>query len=257
MTQQAWDESQIHAYVDGELDAATVARIEADMQRDEMLAARIRQQRNLNRLLRAQFDPVLAEPVPQRLRETLGTPASGSVVTPIGAARPAPAPAARPRGALREWSAIAASLAVGALLGSLFFRASPEVPVEVRDGRLLASGDLEKALSGQVAAEVAADAPIRVTVSFRAAGGEYCRAFALQASRGAGGGLACRRGGGWEVEVLDGGGNRPAGPGEFRQAASGFSAAVAGAVSALGAGEALTPEEERLQRDSHWDAPGP
>ena len=66
-TQSPWDDARVHAYVDGELDAETSARLEADSRRDAALAARVAQQRELSARLRAEYGPVLEEPVPQRL----------------------------------------------------------------------------------------------------------------------------------------------------------------------------------------------
>ena len=61
------------------------ARLEADSRADPALAARIAEQRELRARLRAEFDPVLSEPIPQRLSAALAGPQRGSAVTPIGA----------------------------------------------------------------------------------------------------------------------------------------------------------------------------
>ena len=199
-TPSSWDEAQIHAYVDGVLDPATSARLEADSRNDVALAARIAQQRALRTRLRAEFDPVLEEPIPQRLREVLAGAGSGAVVTPIGA-RKAGVPPARPPWSVREWGALAATLVFGALLGPFLFRGSSGLPIESEDGRLVAASYLDTALSTQLAGTTTEGVLARIDISFRAAGGEYCRTFVLQTGAG---GLACRRDGRWSVELLDG-----------------------------------------------------
>ena len=147
-TQSPWDDARIHAYVDGELDAETSARLEADSRRDAALAARIAQQRELSARLRAQYDPVLEEPIPQRLRDALAGPKSPAAITPIGAAgKTAP----RPSWSVREWGALAAALVLGALLGPFVFRESSDLPIANEGGRLIAAQDLDAALSTQIA----------------------------------------------------------------------------------------------------------
>ena len=253
-TKSFWDDDEIHAYVDGALGPDASARLEADSRTDAALAARIAQQRELRTLLRAEFDPVLEEPIPQRLLDALDGSGRGAAVTPIGAARKASARAARPSWSLREWGAIAATLVVGVFVGQLVFRSSSGLPIETQNGRFLAAGYLETALSTQLAGAAPENAAARVTMSFRAASGEYCRTFALRTGAG---GLACRRDGRWSVELLDRAAAQPAATDDFRQASSGLSPAMLGAVTALGAGNSLTAEEERQRLASSWDAPGP
>jgi hypothetical protein len=246
-TQSSWDNARIHAYVDGALDAETAARLEADSRNDAALAARIAQQRELRARLRAEYDPVLEEPVPQRLLEALAGPKSGATITPIGAARKT---GPRPSWSLREWGALAAAVAFGAVLGPFVFRDSTGLPVAGEGGRLVAAEYLDAALSTQIAGAAAEGAPVRVDLSFRAASGEYCRAFTLRTGAG---GLACRRDGRWSVDILDA--TVPTSEtGGFRQASSALSPAILSAMTTLGASEALTPDEERQRLDSGWDA---
>ena len=249
----SWRDDEIHAHVDGELDAEASARLEADSRTDTALAARIARQRELRSLLRAEFDPVLEEPIPQRLRAALAGSASAGAVTPIGAARKDAARVARPAWSFREWGAVAATLVVGILVGSLALRGPSGLPIEAERGRLVAANALDAALSSQLAGSAPEGAAVRIGMSFRAAGGEYCRTFTLRTGAG---GLACRRAGRWAVELLDAAA-QPAATDGFRQASSTLSPAMVGAIAALGAGEPLTAEEERQRRGAGWDAPGP
>lgn len=250
-TRDHWEDTQIHAYVDGELEAQLAARLEADSRADAALAARIGQQQQVRRLLRAQFDPVLEEPVPPPLREAITRELPRAEVIPL-AARRTREPARRPAWSPREWSAIAATLLLGTLLGATLFGTSGNLPVETAGGRLVARGALDAALSTQLAG-TAPERATQVGLSFRAADGAFCRTFGLPDGSA---GLACRRDGRWAVQLLDGSGT-PAQPGAYRQAGSSLSPALLGAIDALGAGEALTPEQEQQQVRGGWDAVSP
>jgi len=250
-THSSWGDAEIHAYVDGALGAEASARLEADSRGDVALAARIARQRELRTLLRAEFDPVLEEPIPQQLRDALAGRAFGAGITPIGAARKESV-RERPAWSPREWGAIAATLVLGVLVGQLGFQRSSSPPIETAGGRFVAAGYLDTALSKQLSGEAPEGAAARIGLSFRAASGEYCRTFGLQTGAG---GVACRRDGRWSVELLDGAAAKPGAPGGFRQASSALSPAMLGAVAALGAGDPLTTEEEKQRLQSNWDAP--
>ena len=60
-------QSDLHAYADGQLDEARRLRIEAHLAHDAGAAENVRIWRGQNEALRALYNPVLNEPVPQRL----------------------------------------------------------------------------------------------------------------------------------------------------------------------------------------------
>jgi anti-sigma factor RsiW len=95
-------DADVHAYVDGQLAPEGVATLEAAIASDPALAARVGEMRALNAALRDALDPVLAEPIPERLLAA------------------ASFPNARAEG-LRRWLApafaVAATLVVGVGLG--------------------------------------------------------------------------------------------------------------------------------------------
>ena len=71
------------AYADGEVDAATGAIVEAAMQDDPTIRARIAEHRALRSTVRAAFSGVLDEAVPQRLIDAArgrGAAVAGNVV---------------------------------------------------------------------------------------------------------------------------------------------------------------------------------
>lgn len=251
-THSSWEDTHIHAFVDGELEAQLAARLEADSRADAALAARIARQQQVRRLLRAQFDPVLEETVPPQLRDAMAGSLPRAEVIPL-AARRERASAKRLAWSPREWGAIAATLLLGTLLGATLSGTSNHLPVETARGQLVARGDLDAALSTQLSG-AAADAAIRVGLSFRANDGALCRTFGL---RDGSNGLACRRDDRWAVPLLEGSGTAPVQGGDYRPAGSALSPALLATIDALGAGEALTPEQEQQQVRTGWNAASP
>jgi len=57
-------ENELHAYVDGRLDASRQAEVETMLAASPEVAARVRAYQRQNDILRATFDPVLTEPLP-------------------------------------------------------------------------------------------------------------------------------------------------------------------------------------------------
>lgn len=74
------DEAELHAYVDGQLTPDRVAAIEEAVMHEPVLAARIVGLRELNAALRDALDPILAEPIPERLLVAATVPKDRSVI---------------------------------------------------------------------------------------------------------------------------------------------------------------------------------
>ena len=85
-TQPDFSDTDLSAWLDGEGSAQERARIEDHLRHDPEAAARVRLWLADRDALRARFDPVLEEPVPQRLADTVG---SGDTRWSGGAARAA------------------------------------------------------------------------------------------------------------------------------------------------------------------------
>lgn len=220
----------VAAYVDGELDAAERQRFEAEMARDPALADQVARQQRLRARLAAAYDPVLAEPVPVSLEM---------------AAQAANDPPARSRFGLPQWAAMAASLVVGVLAGRM---ALPDGgPLATEDGRIAARGPLAEALDDRLAADVG---PIRVSLSFQANDGRYCRTFQSAPDRLAG--LACRDDDGddWQVRTVTAW--TPAAGPQYRTAGADTPPEVLAAVDAVIAGEPLDAAAERAARERGW-----
>jgi hypothetical protein len=245
MNADNWDEERIHAYVDGELDAFTAARLEAACRQDPALDARVARQRRLRTQLKAQFDAVLDEPVPARLLLAAKAPASATV-TPIR-------PAHRPRTSVQPlWlGALAASLVIGLAIGWLAPR-DAALPFATGSNGLVATGYLDTALSQALSSDGRTDSGVQLVLSFRASDGRYCRSFSLAAGAN---GLACQTGKAWRVEVLGQSAATADGP-EYRQAGSALSPGVLAAIGQLQSGDTLDAEQERQARSGGWRGPG-
>lgn len=240
----SFDDETLMAYVDGELDAAARTAIETAMATDADLAQRVAQHRALRSRLHNAFDPVLEEPVPERLlaaaRGTSTSARSGRVVAlrRIG----------RARWSWPQVSALAASLVLGVLVGLSLLRTS--APLVTRDGALLAAGTLAHALSQQLASTQPADAPVQIGVSFRSHSGDYCRTFVLR-DKSALAGLACNVHGAWRMEALAAS-ESPHETAGYRAAASALPPGVASTLDALIASEPFDARVETAARERNW-----
>lgn len=241
------DDDTLQAYVDGQLDAASAAHVDAALAQDDALAGRVRRMRALNARLRAAFDPVLDEPVPAHLSDLL-QPAKPSVaLTVLEGGRGADISRRR---ASRRWlvpgAALAASVAL--LAAGLWWHAGNGL-VRMRSGEPYASGVLGRALDQVLASEPDAHAPVAIGLSFRTAEGNICRTFSIHTPP-ARAGLACHTEAGWELPVLAP--SAPAEGGELRQAASSLPPAVQAAVDARLRGNVFDAQQERAARAAGW-----
>lgn len=243
-------DEKLMAYVDGELDEQGRGEIERAMASDVELARRIARERSLRGVLRAAYGPALAEPVPDRLVGAVRAAAASVATTKVVPIRGPQRPAA-PRWSTREWTAIAASLILGALVSGLVLHSFEGGPLSSRDGRLIARGALANSLSRQLASRQPRDAPIAIGVTFLSQTGDYCRTFAMRGRTGMAG-LACRDHGAWQIEALariEGG---VSGAGTYRPAASLIPPAVLAAASTAMAGEPLDAHAEAVAQANGW-----
>jgi hypothetical protein len=247
------DDDTLQAYVDGELGAAEAARIDAALAHDAVLARRVRLARALREQVRAAFDPVLDEPVPERLSALLrAAPSSPASIAaaPLGKSAGRRGFGQGRRRASRRWlvstAAVAASVAVLAV--TLWWHSGNEL-VRLHDGQQFAAGSLSAALDQTLASEPDPHATVVIGLSFRGADGHICRTFVHHpAPRLAG--LACHGDAGWSLPVL----SPAAAPqgGELRQAASALPPAVQSAVDARLRGEVFDARQERAARTAGW-----
>ena len=234
-------DQDLQAYVDGELAPDARARMDAAIAADPVLARRVEREHALRKRVRSEFDPVLDEPVPERLQALL-RPSSAEQ------ARDKNVVELRTRRTRPAWAvpvyALAASLLVVAT--SLWLRPGA-APVRMQGDRMVATGPLANALDHELASVADPASPIAVGISFRAQDGHVCRSFV---QRHALTGLACRQGDRWVVEVLSAAEEAP--QGELRKAASGVPPEVQAAIDARLRGEPFDAAQERDARDRGW-----
>ncbi len=236
------DDDTLMAYADGELDGAARAAVEAAMASDAALAERVARHHELRRRLQAAFEPVLTEPLPERLLAGARGAGSAANVIPLKAR-------AVPRWSWPQWGAIAASLVIGVLSGALLLRRGEGGPIVAVNGQMLAGGVLASALSNQLASAQPPDAVVQIGVSFRTRDGAYCRTFVLQDGQALAG-LACHERGSWQLQVLAQ--SEPGRGGAYRPAGSSLPPAVARTLDSLIAGEPLDAGAEAAARTGNW-----
>jgi hypothetical protein len=230
---------RIVAYVDGELDGAARAEVEAAASADPVVAADIAAHRSLRAQLAAAFGPIAGEPVPDRL-----------LTATVSAEAVAEAPteteviAFKPRAGLNrplvmQLAAMAACLVAGVLL--TFAVTTPRGDFTATSSGLIARGALKQALTRQLAADDAVAGRPRIGLTFRDDEGNLCRTFTTTANEG----LACRQASDWRIDVA----SRAASSPEFTQAGSPL---LIQAVEARIAGEPFDAAAEKQARDKGW-----
>lgn len=256
-------DERILAYVDGELDPAGTALVEAAIADDPAVADAVARARRLRAQLRDAFDPMLDEPVPAHLLalargadSTAPTVAAATGTGPAPRSEPAPAPGAtvhalrrpaRRRWALPEWTAMAAALVLGIAISQLLM-APPAGPLASESGRLVADGALAQSLQSRLGAETGDG--LRIGLSFRDRDGAFCRAFRVGGERDLAG-LACRAPDGqWQVPVVVS--VPPVADDALRQASTALPEAVLAELDARIDGEPLDADQEREARDAGW-----
>ncbi len=250
----AISDEMLMAYADGELDADDALRVARAIAVDADLAARHQAHQRLRLRMRRAHGSALDEPVPERLLEAVRSAAGADVVDLAAhrAARAMPLPppvAARaaPAGWAR-WGGLAASLAVGIVVGAAFdFGSRNEVEFETTPQGLAARGVIADALSTRLAAAGDSGTPVRLQISFIDRAGHHCRTFSTDAIAG----LACRSGGQWTVQQLL---QMPAvAATEMRPAGNALPAELLEAVERRMQGEAFDAAAEKAALARGWE----
>ncbi|GAB4474291.1 MAG: hypothetical protein OHK0018_04700 [Erythrobacter tepidarius] len=207
-------DAQLAAFLDGTLaDEALIDAIEAAINADPDLAARAEALaigHELNPLLQSAFAPLLDAP---------SMPAND---------------AARGSWGWAQFGAMAASLALGVMIGGPLLKGGSDAPQG--DGLILASAELDEMLdtapSGQ-RVDLAALGKGEVVLTFRNIDGQLCRQFMIESAGGTtSDALACAGAAEeeWQIEAY---GRRAAPIGEMRLAGGDAAPAVIAAVDAM------------------------
>jgi len=253
----------LSAYIDGELSPEEMERVRAAIDRDEALAARLRDFSRVDELLAEFSSAIDREPMPARVLELLDPPRTGSETrgTAVQEARILSLPRRpwyRTAGALALAASVVLALAVGLQQESGRDRGAG-LDSLVRTGPVPESAALHHALQetasdNAYAAADEAGPSVTPVLSFVSTRGEYCREFRVDAQGQAARGLACRRDDRWEVLRLAAAGAANDGKDAYATAASSVNADFEAFVDALVADAPLGAEAEaRLLRDG-WRA---
>ena len=227
------------AWLDGELDPAEASRVEAEVAADARLSAMAAEHRAMQAKLKGAFDSVLDAPLPERLIAAVRTPRQADVVDFVQAKKRRE----RVWFSAPQWGAMAATLAIGVLIGTIVPRQREAAPIEVQGGSIYAASALNDALNTELASAPAGD--VRIGVTFRDAGGAICRSFTAHASSG----LACHDQRGWRLRGLFA---APEGQGGEYRMAGGMDPNLAALVDSTISGAPFNAAQEQAAREHGW-----
>ena len=147
---------------------------------------------------------------------------------------------------------MAASVAAGAVIAYLALTSPGTDRIGMRGGSLVAKADLEQALSNQLASDPPPGSYVQIGLSFRNKVGDYCRTFVLKELNPRGG-LACRTGNSWNIQVLAQAPATATADGGYKQAGSEIPAAVMTAAQGAIEGDPLDAAGEKAARAGGWE----
>lgn len=228
------DDAELSAYLDGELPLDQADRLTERLAADQVLARRLEAMRNADHATRQLFATLDDIPMPKAVLELLqqqtpGAANSNVVSFPVRVARQfMQVPVAIAAGA-----ALLAGFLVHDLLRSDATTGSDLTTIVAGD--IAAESELFELLETGISTEtqtLAGGLRGRLLLTFQNRSGDYCRQLHLSSERRSVQALACRRAGGWQVEMLD---FEPASPsdGLYQQASRNSTAAVDAAIDAL------------------------
>lgn len=233
-------DEKFFAWLDGELGRADAAAMEREVAADPALAQLAADHRALKARLGQAFDPIAQEPIPERLEDAL-RPRDADIID-FGAATRA-REARRGWGSLPQWTAMAATLAAGIVVGTVLPQRST-APVAVEGGKIYAAAALDRALDAELAS-APANGDVHVGITFREQSGAICRSFTQSAASG----LACRDRQGWQVRGLFA---APEGQSGAYRMAAGMDPALAALVDSSMAGEPFDAAHEKAAKERGW-----
>lgn len=225
------------AWLDGELDGAEAAAVAAQVAADPDLRHKADAHRALKAGLGRAFAPIASAPIPDAI---LNSTEPGNVVN-MAAVRDAKASRFQ-LPAMAQWAAIAATLVVGLVTGSMLSGGTSSVRGNA--SHVVASAELESALNVRLASAPVATGP-RVGLTFRDQTGSICRSFADGPAQG----LACREGDDWAIRGLVQ--SQAATEGQFRMA-SGSDPVLADMIASRIDGEPFDAAAEREAMARGW-----
>jgi hypothetical protein len=232
-------DEKFFAWLDGELEGPEAADMEREVAANPALVRLADEHRALKARLGEAFDPIAAAPVPERLQSALSKPEAE--VVDFGAAMRRRE--SRRWGSPPQWAAMAATLAIGIVVGTVIPERSSQ-PVAIEGGKIYAAAALDQALTAQLAS-APTGGDVRVGMTFRDQSGAICRSFTQSAASG----LACRDNKGWQVRGLFA---APEGQSGAYRMAAGMDPALAALVDSTMAGEPFDAAQEKAAKARGW-----
>lgn len=230
------EEEQFFAWLDGELKGEEAKKVAKRVAASPELTAEAARHRTLAAGLRDAFEPVLeAASNPPQFQ-------SGHVID-FGA-RATARERRRGRFGAPQWAAMAASLAIGVVVGTQFQGRTDRDPVTASGVQLLAANALDQALDQRLASAPVGEG-YRIGLTFRDHSGKICRSFSDAVTSG----LACREGEQWEIRGLFQAGE---GQGAAYRMAAGDDPRLAGLVDEAIAGEPFDAGQEKAALKRGW-----
>jgi hypothetical protein len=223
---------ELAAFADDELVGPRRSEVVAAIEAEPALAVEVARHRALKKTLSAHFAPILDEPLSETLTALLGR--HEPKVADFTAARQRRAVRGIPRWSWLVGPALAASLALAVFL-----------PRGGAEAEGYAGPRLAAALNDQLVATQARGAPIRILLSFRAQGGQFCRAFSGDTQSG----IACKDPRGWKLGMSEAG--SAVRGGDYRMSSS-TGAAIMAKAQSMAIGPALDAREEESARGRGW-----
>ncbi len=238
MTQDVWDDEALMRRIDGELDEAEGALIDAAARTDPALAARLSRLRAMRTAAGEAF-PVAADRRDEALVRLIAD--SGRPARSANGLAAALKDAFAPRRAAIWVGLAAAGFVGGLLLGPLLTGGT------ARGDAMTIGPDMARVLEIRLAEQGADAAGRRVGLTFRDDRGRWCRTFSDDDAGAAG--LACRTTDGWIAQALVRSERRAS---DLRMASSDTPEAILAAVDATAAQPTLDVAAERAARDAGW-----
>lgn len=192
-------DEQLNAYLDDELSAAERARIDAALEGDPQLQARLAELGQINELLTDAYAPIIEEPVPDHIAALVRnarTPESNVVQL-----RPATRAPSR-------WAPMALAASIALVLGfTLLPTSGPKQSNRLAANQIIERGSaldgaLTRLSSGRT--EALDEGSVEVVLTFASADQGWCREFvATSPDQGATRAVACRALDRWQVVAAD------------------------------------------------------
>lgn len=244
-------DDQIAAYVDGSLEGAEAADVAEAIERDPAVRDYADRVREANRLLREAFDEPMAEPVSDKLRETILGPQAADQEDKV-------VDLTKVRTARKPWLGMALAASIALVIGisstAVIFQNDGIQPQIAATGPVGTESPLHQVLEEQPSGAVSPEG-VQVMLSFFDRDQRICREFEVMGDVPdvLEFGIACRTDqDGWNVEIVVTGPTTEVGPDGYRPAEGPGADALDAILDSLGAQPALAPDAEAELLERGW-----